>query len=229
MRTTAARPMAAGGFVGMAAGMAMRAGMAAPSTAAPSAPAPAATTPAITGRVAISLGWLARITWLVRVTGFARLARAIRPAGDLVGRPVKAPDRLAKRLDFALVRGFLALGFLNEFEQFVHRFRGVAQGAERRLDFLQRLANAGRFSRLGRRWRRLRQRLAVPAVLGWRMALARRAGGRLHFCLLESFRRRFGRSHFFGSRREKRLVIGASFLAGIGFGDFRASFGGDFN
>ena len=38
------------------------------------------------------------------------------------------------RIDFALVGGFLPLGFLDQFEQLVHRLRRVAQGAEGLLD-----------------------------------------------------------------------------------------------
>ena len=76
--------------------------------------------------------------------GFAGLARAVLPALDLIGWPVKAPNHLAQRLDLAFIGGFLALGFLDELEQFVHRLRRVAQGAEGRFDFLECFADGGR-------------------------------------------------------------------------------------
>ena len=205
--------------------MAMRAGRAAPPFAAASAAMTAATTPGVAGRFAIGIGRLAHIPWLA---GFARLARAVRPARDLIGRPVNAPDHLAERLDLTLVSGFLALGFLDQFEQLVHRLRGIAQSAERRFDLLERLADAGGRGGLGRRWRRLRTRFALGAMLRWRSALARRTSVRLVSRHLEGFRRRFSCSHFLGSGREERFVFGATLLAGIGIAQFRASLGGRF-
>ena len=61
----------------------------------------------------------------------------------MVGRSVEAAKRLTHRLNFALVRGLLALGFLNEFEQFIQRLDGVAQGAEHGLRFFDGLADRG--------------------------------------------------------------------------------------
>jgi hypothetical protein len=204
--------------------MATRAGMAAATSATATTATTGAATLIVADRIAISFGRLAHIA------RFVRIARAFRPAGDLIGRTMKATDHLAKRLDLALVGGFLALGFLDEFEQLVHRLRGLAQGAERRFNLLKRLANAGRFGWLSRRWRpRFRRHIAVRAMLRWRMALARRAGGRLVSRLFEGFRRRLGRCHFLGSWREERLVIGAALLAGIGVRHFRTRLGRRFD
>ena len=111
----------------MAAGMPVRAGVAAPSTAAASTATTAATTPAFARRIAIGFGRLAHFARLARIAGFPWLARTLGPAGDLVGRPVESPDHLAERLDLALVGGLLALGLLDQFEKFVHRLRGRAR------------------------------------------------------------------------------------------------------
>lgn len=211
----------------MAAGMAVPARVSAASAAAaPAASAATASPPtAVAGRITISLGRFARLTRFMRVPGIARLARALRPAGDLIRRPVKAADHLAKRLDLALVGGFLALGFLDEFEQFVHRLRRVAQSAERLFHFLERLADAGWRRGLGWRWRRLRTRFAVAVRRRRRAPLARWTTVGLGCGFLESFRGRFSRGHFLRSGSEERLVFGAAHFGG---GDFSASPGGRF-
>ena len=87
---------------------------------------------------------------------------------------MKAPNRLSERLDLTLVGGFLALGFLNQFEQLVHRFRGVAQGAESRFDFFECLADAGWRGRLGGRRRWLRLLGAMATRLRWPAPFASR-------------------------------------------------------
>jgi hypothetical protein len=146
----------------------------------------------------------------------------------LIGRPVEAPDHLAKRLDLALVSGFLALGFLDQFEQFVHRLRCIAQSAERRFDFIECLADAGGFGGLGGwRWR-LRTGFALTARWRRRAPLAKRTLEWLVSRLLEGFGGRFGGSHFLRGGREERLVFGATLLAGLRCGKFRASFGRGF-
>jgi hypothetical protein len=108
----------------------------------------------------------------VRLAAFVWLARIVWSARDLIGRAVETPHHLAERLDFSLVGGLLALGLLDEFEEFVHRFRSVAQDAERRFDFFERLPDAGRRGRTGRRQRRFRARLATFAMFGWRTAFS---------------------------------------------------------
>ena len=66
---------------------------------------------------------VARFARLAMVAEFARRFGA---AGDLIRRALEAAQRLAQRLDLAFVAGLLALGFLDEFQQFVQRFDCVA-------------------------------------------------------------------------------------------------------
>ena len=121
----------------------MRASVATATTTAAATTTTAAMTSATAGGLAIGFRRL-RFARLVCVAGFARLSRTFLPALDLFEWPVKAPNHLAQRLDLAFVGGFLALGFLDQFEQFVHRLRCVTQGAERGLDFLECLTDGGR-------------------------------------------------------------------------------------
>ena len=121
----------------------MRASVATASTPAVSAPSITPAASAVAGGFAVGFRWL-RLSGLMCGAGFAGLARAVLPALDLIGWPVKAPNHLAQRLDLAFIGGFLALGFLDELEQFVHRLRRVAQGAEGRFDFLECFADGGR-------------------------------------------------------------------------------------
>lgn len=88
---------------------------------------------------------LARLT--ITLTIFARLARRFRTAGNLIRRAAEAAQHLAQRLDLAFVGGLLALCLLDQFQQFIQRLGGVAQGSEHGLSFLHGLPD-GR----GRRW-----------------------------------------------------------------------------
>ena len=72
------------------------------------------------------------VAMLARVVTAATL-RMLRPlALNLFGRTLEAPERLAQGFYFALVGGLLALGLLEQFQQFIELVQGIAQ---RRDDF----------------------------------------------------------------------------------------------
>ena len=107
---------------------------------------------------------------------FTRLARSFRPAGNLIRRAAEASQHLAQCLDLALVGGLLALRLFDQFQQFIQRLDGVAQGAEHGLGLFHGLPDGRGRRRLGGRRQRCRRRslLATFSLRPWFGARGRR-------------------------------------------------------
>src|SRR5689334_19343822 len=75
---------------------------------------------------------------------------------DFLRRTLETPEHLAKRFDFALVSGFLAFGFLQQFQQLVELVQRVPQGGNNLHCLVDRLPDGSRLSRakIARRTRR---------------------------------------------------------------------------
>jgi len=117
--------------------------------------------------------------------------------------PLEAAQGLAQCIDLAFVGRLLAFGFLDQLEQFVECFDGVAQGTENQFGFLDGLSDGrGRRGPPGRgQWFKSPGLLMLPMGLE-RLGSRGRAGG----VVVKRFRRRFISSGFLGSGGEERLM-----------------------
>ena len=103
----------------------------------------------------------ARITLIARVATWPQLIpmpsllRLGRPLPlDFLHRAVEPAQLLAQRVDFALVCGFLPLGFLQQFEDLVKLVDGFAERGDDGHDVIDGLMNRGGLGGLeGARWR----------------------------------------------------------------------------
>ena len=74
--------------------------------------------------------------------------RVLRPrALDFLGWPLESPERLAERFDLALVGSLLALGFLEQFEQFIELVERIPKRGHNLHHLVDGLSNGG-----GLRW-----------------------------------------------------------------------------
>jgi len=144
-------------------------------------------------------------TGMVAFARFPRFAgfppSALLRAGNLLSRSVEPAHGCAQGLDLAFVGRLLPLGFLQEFQQFIQRFAGLAQRGKDGFHFLDGRTNRGggrRMSRRGRcRWRCRRSMLPVFAVFpvfpvrgGWLHGLHGSLGRSIHRLAAGFLRRR---------------------------------------
>lgn len=146
--------------------------------------------------IAVSSMLAAVVPMLTRILA-ARALRMLRwaLARKIVGRTLKAPERLTQRFDLALVGGLLAFGLLEQFEQFVELVQGIAQGGDNLHDFVDGLSHR----------RRLRRLKISRRPWGGSVFAVRRPGSLRSFLRL-GFRRLVGDFHLRGRRIELLVV-----------------------
>ena len=143
---------------------------------------------------------------LIPMPSLLRLGRPL-PL-DFLHRAVEPAQLLAQRVDFALVSGFLPLGFLQQFEDLVKLVDGFAERGDDAHDVIDGLVNRGGLGGLeGARWRS-RTFFTMPGRL-WPDRFAGRFGwliGHFHVrrCGEKLFVFRWGRCVCVGRRRVYR-------------------------